>query len=71
MKVLGIVVALAAVAGAAVAAIKFGPAIKEKIAAKKAEKEAAADACDCDCDCACDCECECECECEAEAEEIA
>lgn len=65
MKVLGIVVALAAVAGAAVAAIKFGPAIKEKIAAKKAEKEAAAD------ECACDCECECECECEAEAEEIA
>jgi hypothetical protein len=48
MKALGIIVALAAVAGAAIAAIKFAPVIKEKIAAKKAAKEAEDACCDCD-----------------------
>lgn len=51
MKAIGIIVALAAVAGAAVAAIKFAPVIKEKMAAKKAAKEAEDACCDCDCDC--------------------
>lgn len=63
MKAIGIIVTLAAVAGAAVAAIKFAPVIKEKMAAKKAAKEAE-DAC-----CDCECECECECDCDEAAEE--
>ena len=62
MKALGVVVALAAVAGAAVAAVKFAPALKEKVAAKKAAKSEEVE-CECECE---DADAECACECEAD-----